>query len=356
MNTEIKGVLTLTGTSIGVGILGIPYVIAKTGIIYGTIILILVMLLSIYINILYFNIIKKQRKIHHLPGYTEKYLGKTAGQIIAFSDLTMFYFVEIAYMFAIGSILNNLFGVSQYITGILFFLIITLIINLKFNRIIYSESVFSLILVISLIILSIIVMPSISIKNFSYTNIKNIFIPFGILVFAFYSLPLVPEIYKLTKDKKSLILSGLLVGGLYLLFTVSMIGLSGAEVMEISVLSLGKLKLIGILIALFGIISSSIPILLTVKDILLFDYKLKIKTINILSTMLVLILFTIFYKINGTFTFLLKIVGSLFCSLQFLTVIILSYILTKKRKFSNCLLKIIAFITILVASILAMII
>jgi len=68
-------VFTLTGTVIGAGILGLPYVFAKSGFFVGLFWLIFLGIITIYFNLALGEVTLRTKGVHHLPGLAEKYLG-----------------------------------------------------------------------------------------------------------------------------------------------------------------------------------------------------------------------------------------------------------------------------------------
>ena len=75
--TFIAGLAILIGTAIGAGILGIPYVVAKSGFLIGLGYIILLGLIILLVNLYLGEIILRTKGKHQLGGYAKKYLGKT---------------------------------------------------------------------------------------------------------------------------------------------------------------------------------------------------------------------------------------------------------------------------------------
>ena len=65
----------LTGTVIGAGILGIPYVVAKAGFWYGAILIFLLGLAYLFLHLSLGEIVIRTKKQYQLTGYAGKYLG-----------------------------------------------------------------------------------------------------------------------------------------------------------------------------------------------------------------------------------------------------------------------------------------
>ena len=73
---------TLTGTIIGAGILGLPYVFAKAGFFIGLFWLIFLGLILLFVGLCMGEITLRTKKIYQLPGYSNKYLGKWGGRVM----------------------------------------------------------------------------------------------------------------------------------------------------------------------------------------------------------------------------------------------------------------------------------
>ena len=73
---------TLIGTIVGAGILGIPYVIAKAGFLYGFFIILLIGFAFLFLNLSTGEIVLRTKTQHQLTGYAEKYLGQWGKRLI----------------------------------------------------------------------------------------------------------------------------------------------------------------------------------------------------------------------------------------------------------------------------------
>jgi len=106
---------TLTGTVIGAGILGLPYVFAKSGFFVGLFWLIFLGIITIYFNLALGEVTLRTKGVHHLPGLAEKYLGKTGKKIMFFAMAFGIYSALLAYLVGEGESLSKIiFGNSNY--------------------------------------------------------------------------------------------------------------------------------------------------------------------------------------------------------------------------------------------------
>jgi len=105
---------TLIGTVVGAGILGIPYVIAQAGFLYGLILMLVLGGAYIFINLFVGEIILRTRKQHQLPGYVGKYLGPWGKKLMAFSVLVGSYGALTAYLIGEGATLHLILVVLYF--------------------------------------------------------------------------------------------------------------------------------------------------------------------------------------------------------------------------------------------------
>ena len=99
---------TLTGTIIGAGILGLPYVFAKSGFLAGLFWLIVLGAVMIFVNLALGEITLRTKGAHQLSGYAEKYLGKWGKRAMFFAMIFGIYSALLAYLIGEGESLSKL--------------------------------------------------------------------------------------------------------------------------------------------------------------------------------------------------------------------------------------------------------
>src|SRR3990167_2840612 len=106
---------TLSGTTIGAGILGLPYVFSKSGFFAGLFWLLLLGLIMVYINLALGETTLRTKERHQLAGYAEKYLGKSGKKIMLFAMLFGIYSALLAYLLGEGDSLSQIiFSTARY--------------------------------------------------------------------------------------------------------------------------------------------------------------------------------------------------------------------------------------------------
>ena len=111
----LAGFAILIGTTVGAGVLGIPYVTAKAGFFVGLIYIILIGFFIMLINLYLGEIILRTKGKHQIGGYAKKYFGKRGKNMVNFAFIFGVYSALVAYTFGIAESFSFLFfGNSSY--------------------------------------------------------------------------------------------------------------------------------------------------------------------------------------------------------------------------------------------------
>lgn len=273
-------IATLMGTSIGAGILGIPYVVSKSGFPIGflhlLIIGILVMVTALYIG----EIGLRTKKNHQLPGYAEIYLGKPGKLVMFLSFVFGIYSALLAYLIGEAESLSIIFLNTEQFSlyfGIGFWILISAITFRGIKSLEEGEKIGISAIIILIISILVLLWKNISLENLSYIDTSNAFVPFGVILFAYLGFAAIPEVERiLSKQKKrtkfTIITSYSLVFIIYTIFTLVVLGSLGIGTTEIATLSLGK---IFILLGMITMLTSYLALSIAMISTLRFDYKLK---------------------------------------------------------------------------------
>lgn len=297
------GIATLTGTVIGAGFLGIPYVVAKSGFLIGLIHMLVISLVMMSINLMIGEITLSASAQHQLPGYASKYLGKKTKLIIFLASIFGLYAALIAYLLGEGESLSFIFTNSanySLAAGIIFgFLMLVLTLGgiKRFKKI---EPLGVLAVFLVTLVLGIISFNKINFGNLEYTNTSYIFYPFGVVLFAFLGTSAIPEMRRVLKKNEKLMKKAIVIGSLiplliYFLFVVVVLGLYGQNISEIATISLGKtVTLLGI----FTMFTAFLALNLALQDTYRLDFNLSSKNAWILSSILPLLFFIVLKLYN----------------------------------------------------------
>jgi tyrosine-specific transport protein len=293
---------TLIGLTIGAGIFGIPYSILKSGIIPGLFYFFILGGVVFLIHALFGEIVLRTNEKQRLVGYAKKYLGQKAKILITFTTLIGISGCLLVYMILGGSFLKNLFpsfGFDEFYFSILFwlFLSVFVFIGKRFiSKIEFFTNLFFFFILFLIFIFSFLKFDFQRIPLFSF----DIFLPYGVILFSLLAIEAVPEAEEILKEKTKLknviFLNTLIVGLVYLLFSIFIIGVSGENTSKeaLSGLSpfLGKrIVFFGLLAALITIADSFLVLAISLRNTLRYDFKIPKYFSSFLTTILPLILF-----------------------------------------------------------------
>ena len=315
MTKTFIAICTLIGTVIGAGILGIPYVIMKTGLGIGIAHLILLAII-ITITTLYLGEIALRTKAnHHLTGYAGLYLGAKGKKLMFIAFAFGIYAALLAYLIGEGESLSHLFlGSAQYSLyfGIAFWAFLSILTYFGLKALEKGESIGVILIFIMIISITVLAWNKIDVSNLTYNNFENLFLPFGVILFAYLGFSSIPEIERILGDnkkpmKKSIITAYILCFVVYAIFAAVVLGYKGVATPQIATLALGKPF---ILLGMFTMFTSYFVLSIALVDTFRFDYKMKkIKAwLYTISIPLILYLILEFFQI-AQFTKVLGIGG-----------------------------------------------
>ncbi len=296
---------TLTGTIIGAGILGLPFIFAKSGWLAGLFWLIVLGAVMMFVNLAFGEITLRTRGRHQLSGYAEKYLGTWGKRIMFFAMIFGVYSALLAYLIGEGESLSRLFpgNINPIFLAATFWLIMTLLLREGLKGLKKVET-WGVIAVITIVIgIFIKFLPQIKPSNLMTSNLSQFTLPIGIVMFAFLGFTSIPELRQEIKGQEKLLKRAIILGSLipiilYILFTAVFVGILGNEVTEVATLSFGPIITI---LGIFTMLTSYFVLSYSLKDTFKFDLKTS-KTINFIFTSFVpLILYIIIaqYKVLG---------------------------------------------------------
>ena len=283
---------TLVGTIVGAGILGIPYVVAKAGVLYGLILILLIGFAFLFLNLFAGEVVLRTKKQHQLTGYAEKYLGSTGKKFMALSMFVNIYGALTAYLIGEGTTLHSIFKFgSPMLYTLIFFAICFIIIYKGVKATGKMELYLISLLLVVVVIIGILSWNNISSGNFTTFNPAFFFLPYGVVLFALLGSPAIPEISEVLGKQKKLMKKAIIIGslipvGLYLIFTLIIAGVVGLEEFTVLqpneriatvALSMYSSPILGVLaniLAVLSMFTSFLTLGLALVEVYHFDYKL----------------------------------------------------------------------------------
>jgi len=293
---------TLTGTIIGAGILGLPFVFAKSGWLAGLFWLIVLGAVMMFVNLALGEITLRTKGRHQLSGYAEKYLGIWGKRIMFFAMIFGVYSALLAYLIGEGESLSRILpgNINPIFLAITFWIIMTLLLRegLRGLKKVETWGVIAVIVIIVGIFLKF--LPQIKPSNIIVFNQAYFTIPIGIVLFALLGFTSIPELRQEIKGQEKLLKKAIILGSLipiilYILFSAVFVGILGGEVTEVATLSFGPIITI---LGIFTMLTSYFVLSYSLRDTFKFDIK-STKKINFIFTSLIpLIMYILIAQYN----------------------------------------------------------
>jgi amino acid permease len=290
----LKAIAILVGTIIGAGILGIPAVIAKAGFFTGIVSIFFlgaaILILHLYLG----EICLRTKKRHELTGYAEKYLGKWGKRFMAFSMVFSIYGALVAYLIGEGEILSSIFGGGNplyYSIG--FFIVMVVLVYSGLKIIGKSELIMNIFMIGIILVISILSFKYFDISNISGFYFNKLFIPYGVIFFAFIGTTAIPELKEILIKNRREVKKAIIIGTaipiiIYALFSFMIIGVVGNNFLklgpsqEIATIALGLfssdlINLFANIFAIFSMATSFLALALALKWMFHYDYGINKK-------------------------------------------------------------------------------
>jgi len=268
---------TLTGTIVGAGILGLPYIFAKSGWLTGLFWLIMLGAVMLFVNLSLGEITLRTKGKHQLSGYAKKYLGNWGRYIMFVAVMFGIYSALLAYLIGEGESLSRLLpgNINPIFLGIFFWIIMTLLLRegLRGLKRIETWGVIGVIIIVLTIFFRF--LPQIDASNLMTFNQSYLTLPIGVVMFALLGFSSIPELRQEIKGQEKLFKRAIIIGSLipitlYILFTAVFVGILGKEVTEIATLSFGPIITI---LGIFTMFTAYLVLSFSIKDTFKFDIK-----------------------------------------------------------------------------------
>ncbi|MBT3817470.1 MAG: hypothetical protein HOE80_02615 [Candidatus Magasanikbacteria bacterium] len=330
--------LIVSGT-IGAGVLGIPYAVAKVGLIPGIIYIIVLGLLMMGLNLLLADITNYTTKNAQLTGLAEKYLGKKAKWLMTVLFYSTLVGAQVIYLIGEGDALTAMLGGSPFLWSIVFFSVTTFIILLGLKGIKTIEFVLMFCILFVVLLIAGWAAPYMSTESLGFINMSAILFPYGVILFAFHGTNAIPEARLLLKNKpklfrKSVILAAAIVIITYTLFACIVVSVTGVHTTEIATIGLGEkigpiMILFGNIFAVLAMATSYLLIGLSMRDALHWDFRVS-KTLA--TTLTISVPLLIFLAGATHFIRVMDFVGGVFVSLEGILLLFIYLEVLKKMR------------------------
>lgn len=325
-----EGVALILSGTIGAGILAIPYAIARVGILYGLLSIVLLGALMIGLNILLGKIVVEAKQELQLAGLARRYLGSLGGWIMTAVFYAMSSSVLVVYLIGVGHSLVSLFGGHAFLWSMLFFVVATLAIAIGLRTIKMIEFLLTVGILLVVVVIALLSVPYIVIVPVSHISLSDFFFPYGIILFAFHSASAIPEAHALLNHNhknfyRAILIAGCIALVVYGLFAAVSVGVMGRETTEIATIGLGRvigpsMAFFGSLFAVLAMATSYLLVGLSLRDSLHWDFRVPrgVSVLCISAVPLILFLFGI-----RQFIAVMDFAGSVFVTIEILLILLI---------------------------------
>lgn len=313
-----QAVSTMVGTIIGAGILGIPFVFAKAGFLTGLVVLAAITFAMIAMKLIVGEMTLRTYGKHQLVGYVEKYMGKFWKNISSVVFIVAVAGSLLAYFVGVGQVLSEVFGGSNLIWGLGFYIIASALLYFGIKLIKNIEFILTGFIFLIVLLILFLSHQHIELGNLASFDYTKLLIPYGVVLFACSGLMAVPQARQILFRrehlfKKSMYLGAIIPAIVYLIFAWIVVGVTGLGTTEVATIGLGKfigpnILILGNIFAFFTMATSFLTIGLALKDTLNFDFEIKHVWAWLLTIIIPLIIYFAGFK---SFISILAIVGAL---------------------------------------------
>ncbi len=288
MGIEMKfigAVLILSGMIIGAGIFAIPFSFVRAGFFIGMAELAVLTAVVVVLHRAYGEIVLATENSHRLPGYVRLYLGR---RFAAAAHLSAFFGMSgtlLAYVVLGGHFLHTIIpAVSATRWTFLFLTAGALITFLPRRKEALVNGILTAVLIIFIFTVSIWLMPRIEANNFFGVHPGELFVPYGVLLFALSGALVIPDMVSFLGRRERQVRAAITAGSLipvalYGLFAIAVVGAAGADVSEEAIAGLGRIAgsgmvMIGSGIGFLAVFTSFILLSSSFQAFLHLDFKM----------------------------------------------------------------------------------
>ncbi len=281
-----QGLFLLVGTIVGVGVFALPFLISKTGFVWGGMMILVLAGAMTLVHLMYGDVVAATPTRHRLPGYAAIYLGKgwrvhtTISHTLALTGTLVAYVLLGSTFLAV--LLSPIFPAFTYQAGmVVFFLIGAAVFFLDSSFSTDVEGWLTILLVAALLIIIGVSLPHAGAGIFRISDIAKLPLSYGAILFALTGTPVIPRVFEAFGGKngafRSLIIIGtvipalLYLGFVFAVLSTSINGVSREAISGMAPLLGERILLLGSAVGFLATITSFIGIGLTYKGLLQFD-------------------------------------------------------------------------------------
>jgi len=338
----IEAVLILSGMIIGVGMFGIPFSFARVGFWVGTAELIILSGVVLLFHFTYGEVVLWTKESHRLPGYVRIYLGKGAEILARLSALFGITGTLLAYLLVGSSFLSTVFedtafSLSHWGWTVVMVLAGSAITLFPLKNEAAINGILTAALIGFILVLSFFLFPRLDFQNLRGVDFENLFIPYGVLLFALSGGVVIPDLLTLLgRDRRrgrlAIAFGTLIPASLYFIFTLAVVGSAGKSVSEEALRGLAPIAgndfiRWGSVMGVLAVFTSYITLSMSFQMLLRLDLKFPKVAAWIAAMMIPFFLYTLGFR---SFITIIGAVGAIAVGVDSALILAAHYILKKR--------------------------
>lgn len=283
-----KAVGVLVGYIIGVGMFGLPYLVAQAGVLNFFLFLFGMGFLQYLVHLIYMNMIVATPEFHRMPGYAGIYLGNWGKHLVFAAKMLgniggLLAYIIISSTF-LHAFLHPVWGGSEFIYAAALFSFEAIVVFFGISAVARVELMMSALLVLVVGMIVVRGVPAIELSNYLVWDWRYLFLPFGAMLMALDgngSLPIVGKL--LNKDPKAckqvvaLGTFGSMI--ITIFFVLTIVGISGAGTTPDALTGVRAVLDDGVILfsLIFGVLTMTTSFILvseSVRETLWWDYHM----------------------------------------------------------------------------------
>lgn len=281
-------------------------------------------------NLLIAEINFRTKKNLQLVGLADKYLGKFGGACMGILVYATLFGAMLAYLVGTGDAIAALFGVSAGIGSMAVFTFSAIIIYLGLGVFKNFQFIFTIAAGLIIILFGFLSAPHAQFSHIVYTDMSQIFFPYGVILFAFHTATTVSESYsllprKITDFRRVIMYSSGAIIALYALFCLCVVSVTGNNTTQVGTIGLAhavgpSIFFLSNIMALIIMMNNFILSGIVIRDSCMWDLRIPKIFAWLIAISIPLILFVAGLR---DFITILDVVGGVLISIELILLLII---------------------------------
>ena len=286
---ELLAGLTLMGAIVGVGIFGIPFVLARAGVLLGLGYFALLGAVILIVHLFYAEVAIAAKERLRIVGLTRKFLGERWRHLALAAEIFGLYGGQVAYIIIGGEFLRTvlapMLGGTDLFYQTAFFIALATATAVRLRLVASIEATLTGGLVLALLALLAFGIPEVRVENLITINWKDAILPYGVILFSIAGTAVIPELEDIFhgsvfRYRRAVVWGTLIPVVLTALFGTVIVGVSGAATTEQALAGLEPILgrgfvLLGVVFGLLAVATSFLIFAVNLKATFQYDYKMR---------------------------------------------------------------------------------